>query len=98
MKKALQKKMPLKKEAKAKGKQEGEGSQVSQGPKLRTLFQELEMTSEAVVGLEFITEFSTGDKREPPLYHGMSRGAGGRRDHEQSHPLTETQAVLRLQI
>ena len=27
------------------------------------------MTSEAVVGLEFITEFSTGDEREAPLYH-----------------------------
>ena len=69
VKKALQKKMQLRKEAKAKGKQEGEGSQDSQGPKLRTLFQELEMTSEAVVGLEFITEFSTGDEREAPLYH-----------------------------
>ena len=66
VKKALQKKMQLRlQETKGKGSQ-GNSSKES---KMRTLFQELETTSEPVVGLEFITEFTTGDERDDPLYH-----------------------------
>ena len=35
----------------------------------KTLVHQLESTSEAVVGLEFITEFTSGNQRDPPLYH-----------------------------
>ena len=67
VKKALQKKMQLRKQE--RNESQGNQGSSSKRPKLRTLFQELETTSEPVVGLEFITEFTTGDERDDPLYH-----------------------------
>ena len=70
VRKALQAKMEYR--ARIKKEQEGESSGVSSSSKIvegGTLFHQLESTSETVVGLDYITEFTSGDRRDDPLYH-----------------------------
>lgn len=53
-----------------KKEEEARASTSAQGQdQFKTLFKHLESTSEAVVGLEFITEYHSGNHADDPLYH-----------------------------
>ena len=68
VRKALQKKKEyrkMKKEEEARASTSDRG----QDQHFRTLFEHLESTSEAVVGLEYITEYHSGNPSDDPLYH-----------------------------
>ena len=67
VRKALQKKKEYRK---MKKEEEARASTSAQGQdQFKTLFEHLESTSEAVVGLEFITEYHSGNHADDPLYH-----------------------------
>ena len=67
VRKALQKKKEYRK---MKKEEEARASTSAQGQEqYRTLFEHLESTSEAVVGLEYITEYYSGNSGDDPLYH-----------------------------
>lgn len=55
----------MKKEEEARASTSDRG----QDQHFRTLFEHLESTSEAVVGLEYITEYHSGNPSDDPLYH-----------------------------
>ena len=66
VRKALQKK----KEYRSKLKKEGKaGDAGASSQKFKTLFDWLEVTSEAVVGLKYITEYQSSRSSDSPMYH-----------------------------
>jgi len=66
VRKALQKKKEYRSKLKKEGKA-GDGGASSQ--KFKTLFEWLEATSEAVVGLKYITEYQSSRSSDSPMYH-----------------------------
>ena len=66
VRKALQKKKEYRSKLKKEGKSDG-GSASSR--KFKTLFDWLESTSEAVVGLKYITEYQSSRSSDSPMYH-----------------------------
>ena len=71
VRKALQKKMEYRKKNGLKKEASDGGASTSRvnSQKFKTLFEYLEATSEAVVGLKFITEYLSSRTEDPPMYH-----------------------------
>ena len=69
VRKALQKKSEYRKRMKKEEEEACTSVKKESSQSFNTLFQWLESTSEAVVGLEHITEYSTGSPGDHPMYH-----------------------------
>ena len=69
VRRALQKKMEYRSKMKKEAGDGGASTSKVNSQKFKTLFEYLEATSEAVVGLKFITEYQSSRFGESPMYH-----------------------------
>ena len=69
VRKALQKKAEYKRKLKKEADAGGASTSQVDSQRYNTLFDWLEATSEAVVGLKFITEYRSSRSSDPPMYH-----------------------------
>ena len=69
VRRALQKKMEYRSKMKKEAGDTGASTSRVKSQKFKTLFEYLEATSEAVVGLKYITEYQSSRTVDSPMYH-----------------------------